>query len=520
MSVLNYGAVRMQIQKTEHIGFIPRYTEDGVDYLYTELDLAVTAVINPFALATRGPGQIAAIGAVPPFQEDAPAQANGDSVGATIRNIRAMLLTPRQTLTFSINNDQVVTIAGPDSKQGPLPQSDTAIRWIMGTHTALVYFHIKAWAPDLLPAIQGLPTPARRIVLANRYRVASATDENWYSRRHIQGQMIIDPSQLIPLAADGVLTPDNFRQAAFLSIPTGFKREDIQVVVSSDNTTLDYSYVDQEQPLALGLRSLATKIEGGTTVGLVSPLNGLTGPTAAAVAAPTAAANLANKAIESDAGKGFFHGLFGDRFGSLFRGGAAMATNPNTVATVVGSAVNGLPKITGSGIVRIWGQRNANKADLATLGVNILLDRFNTGFFSAYFAPGDSARAGTVTVTQDLVERMVEVSMTFIPTFVAQVTPFVVSLANAAIAMNNLSTDIRVAGQQGQLSGIPSPTPLANAGPLLSGSILGLNPPPPFSSGTRGDWLGALVVALLGTPGEIPVNAPADPAINIDTPFL
>jgi hypothetical protein len=107
--------------KTEHMGFGPLMSEDSAAYLYTLLDLAVTAIVIPFALASKGPGLIKQPVGTPLLLEDAPTSVAGDSLGATLRNLRATLLTPSQTLTFSINDDQVVDITRPDSKNGPLP---------------------------------------------------------------------------------------------------------------------------------------------------------------------------------------------------------------------------------------------------------------------------------------------------------------------------------------------------------------------------------------------------------------
>lgn len=460
------------------------------------------------ALATQGAGQLS-VRAAGPKLEDAPAQANGDRLGVTLSNLRAMLLTPRLNLTFSINGDNVVNISGPDAKNGPLPQRDTYVRWIMGTNTALVYFHVKAWTVDLLPTINGTAT-APRVVLANRYRVTSTTDENWYSRRHIQGQMIVDVSELE--ATPLLLTPDQFRQAAFLQIPLGFKRENIQVTVSSDNTTLDYSYVDQETPLAMGLRSLATDIEGSAAVGVQSPLANITGLTAATMAAAAGggrllsgfwagAANIASQALPNS-------------LGSLVRAGAATfgASAPEFVTAGITSLMTGLPKITATGLVRVTGQRFANKADLAKLGVNILLDRFAGSFFNAYFTPGATPRIGTIAVSQDLKDRVVEVSMSFISTFTAQIVALGVSpMSTFAVDLMNMSSDIRT----GDLAIGQVPQNTLASDPLV-GSTFGVNVAPPNSGNTRGNWLGALVVALLGNPGFTPVNASADPIANVD----
>jgi hypothetical protein len=237
MSVLIYGsgdtAVRMQVQKTSHLGFGPTQTADGVDYLKTEIDFGVYAVVNTLALATVGPTVVAGSGGL--FFDDAPAGGAapgvaGDPLGLSLRNLRAMLMAPRQALLFTIGPDAVINIpAGGDAGNGPIPQRDTRVVWIAGTATAYIYFHVRCWIVEWVPLRElvgggAVGPPLPHVVLANRYRVTSTTDDDFYARRHIAGQMIVDPSQLALLSQNGVLTPDNFRQACFLQIPLGFKR--------------------------------------------------------------------------------------------------------------------------------------------------------------------------------------------------------------------------------------------------------------------------------------------------------
>lgn len=565
MSVLTYNGVRMEIQKTERLGFGARYTEDGVDYLYTEFDIAVTAVVNPFALASQGPGQQAQPPAGARFQEDAPSvNPMGDSLGVSLTNLRQMLLTPRKPLSFTINGDTVVSTLGADARQGPQPQADTYVRWIIGTRTALVYFHVKCWVVEFVPGSTGpVLTTSPHIVLANRYRVTSIVDEDYWTRRHVVGQMIIDPSKLQLYALQGVLTPDNFRAAAFLQIPTGFKRDDIQVTVSSDNTTLDYSYVDQETPLALGPRSLVTRMEGYTTGGVTSPLATLSG----ASAMGAAAVSHVNATIST----AFAGGLVGARIGSSIAGwkggivgGIAGAWGGGSIGTkfqgvdasanIAGVAFSGgqLPIITGVGVVRLWARRQATQQAMALFGINVLLDRFAGNNFNSYGAPSGTPRIGSIQVSYDVADRFVEVQISFIPTYQSMLNAIndmrgvALGLMNSSIAINSKQPDD--ASRNINYAGLPNPNGNTVYGPVWNTAQLtqnesGINAMPtsavwdqnlPIVGGgkiqgpdgafvgfdaTRGDWgqnseLGAMVVALLGTPGVGP-SLPTDPATNV-----
>lgn len=511
MSVLQYGPVRMQIQSTEHFRFGPVMSEDGVDYTVTELDFGVTAVVNQQSLATLGATQIA--GANQQFFDDAPAQANGDRLGISLQNLRAMLLTPRQALTFSIGGDNVVTIpAGGDARQGPIPQRDTRVEWISGIASARIYFHVKCWLVEWVPPSGGVLNTLPHVVLSNRFRVSSSMDGDFYTRRQVAGQMIIDPSKLALFAGlpggAGVLSPDNFRAAAFLQIPLGFRREDVQVTVSSDNTVLDYSYADQETPLALGLRSMATEIHATATAGIVDTLNSVGAVGAAAAAVAEGAAAVADPIGVFRTGLAALGGLISasgfPAIGAAIGGGDLGGTAARAVGIAAGE---GLPKIAGSGVARVKGQRNATKDQLVQLAINILIDRFTTqaNNFGAFFAPNNQPRIGKITIQQDVVERSIEVAIGFIPRLFSpqgQIANVGGNIAGNAIGLMNLNTQVNTQGAAG-------------TDPLLTGQLAQANPPPPNSNNTRGNWVGALVVSLLATPG-LPPALPLDPAVNVD----
>ncbi len=482
MSVMNYGPVRMQIQETHVFGFGPTLTEDGVDTTCTEVDLGVTAIVNMQALATSGRGAIAGNGAN--VFDDAPVPgAAGDPLGISLRNLRAMLLTPRQPLSFAIAGNPVVSTSGPDSRNGPQPQPDTCVQRIFGTATARVYFHVKTWLQDFLP-ISG---NAQRIVLANRFLVQTSLDQDYWTTRYVQGQLIVDPGQLWAMSdgVPGFSTPDSFRSACFLSIPLGFKRDNVQVAVSSDNRVLDYSYIDSETPLALGARSFATRIEGNCTAGSESPLGdmGLIAQGAAVAAGFAVDSAGGNTSI----GRGFFSGLT-----------SGFWTDPGGVAR--SAATLSYPRLKANGIVRIWGSRDASKYSLMILGINILSDRFRP--IQGAFFSGNLPFFNSLYVTQDLSERYVEVRGEFSPTLASTLWNLGNTPGANILGIMNLATDIQSGGAAG--------TDL-----VLSGSGAGFNPPPPNSDGTRGNYLGALLVSLLSSPGQVP-DLPVDPVLYSD----
>jgi hypothetical protein len=305
------------------------------------------------------------------------------------------------------------------------------------------------------------------------------------------------------------LTPDNFRKSAFLQIPLGFKRENVQVTVSSDNTTLDYSYIDQETPLALGLRSLATDIEAFATCGITDTLgqmSGITGALAGAAAfganaVPSSLRNAALRAAGGIFGNPTFGAAIGTTLDSLQDPGGPVARG---IALLTGE---GLPKIVGSGVARIKGRRDASKADLVQLAINIIIDRFTTAAndFGAFFNPNQQPRIGRITIMQDVKELMIEVNIAFIPKLLKQffITGNVGgNIAAQALTLMNLNTPVFTQG-------------VAGTDPVLSGQEFQANPPPPNSLGTRGGWIGALVLSLLATPGQPPL-LPLDLAVNVD----
>ncbi|HWG47706.1 MAG TPA: hypothetical protein VN688_33385 [Gemmataceae bacterium] len=480
MATLIYNGVRLNIVSTEYISFKQVPTEDGVDAIYTEFEIAVTAWFNPAATASAGPGKQAREGGFPANLTDAPNPGQpGDQLGDSLVNLRQMLSPNRRQLTYLVGGKVVVSsppgavlnpggenpavAAGVDARYGPIVKG-LKVTKIAGDKSARVYFHVVTWLQDFVPD----KSTATRIVLANRYTTSSSMDEDYWSVRHVQGQMQVDANQL---QFSGLLTPDAFRQAAFLPIPPGFKRDGVEVTVSSDNTTLDYSFVDTETKLALGLRSMATRIEGNCTAGSESPIANLR-----AVA----------KGARASANMGMAWGM------ALLDPLGLVGPGIKGLFDATGAAMDSiLPQLKANGIVRIWGQRDARKEDLMKLGVNILFDRFapmNGGVLGIGNKP---PRFVSLYCTQDLSERFIEVRAEFFAP-IGVVGWSLVNPPNQNIPkMMSLETNI-VGGAE------------AGTENTLKGDGTGNSPMPPGGGGTRGNWLGAMVAALLSQPGTLP----------------
>ncbi len=231
---LTYNGVELSIEHVVSYEQTPVYDPSGVDYLYTHHRISVRSVWNPAATTDIG----------------------SNAAATAIESLRATLMTPRGVLEFSVPgypNTAVGTqpiIISPqldpnddrypcDANNGPKPVGEPIIT-ICGNKTAIVEFTVETWVNDCA---------ASRPILSDRWEMSQDIDEDCYTTRTVTGTAIFRTDWLAsringPLPA----SPDDFRGWLAHPIPNNFKRTRISVRVSSDNTTLQYSYVDVEQP--------------------------------------------------------------------------------------------------------------------------------------------------------------------------------------------------------------------------------------------------------------------------------
>lgn len=455
MAELTYNGIKIQLMRTQQYASKAVYSQDGVDYLFTEHKIEVFGVLY--------------LQADPPF---APLKGPIGSRFATMDDLRSALLQPRKQLVYEIlspgaaggTKRRLVAPQDPkspcDCNNGPRPDY-CYITQIAGDKTALVSYGITCWTND-----------CSKVVLSNRWTVTGAVDQDRYTTRTMQGRLELRAD----LMRQKNLHPDLFREMLFLPIPLNFIRKDIQVTVTSDGRAAEYTVVDQEVPLNIpDAWRVVTRVEGNVTAGSEVPIKNV-----------------------NDLG-----GKVGDIVGnalSLDIGG--------TMKAAQGLLLGSIPVNKACGIVRVWGNRYAQRSQLAYVAKQIILDRFAPLGAGLNIAGLNVGRGIFLPVsaylTCDIAQRFVELRMELFPGVNALLTAFVQDMTAFESMLNLNDNEIRTL--QGFTAGDGKSAPGTN--PL---------PNPEVGSATRGSYLGALLVQALGGECQLPA-APPDSNQSIVNP--
>lgn len=208
------------------------YTDDGKDYLYTEVTISIGCPL------------------VPSLQSDT------HSVTYYKQNLQPILTQPRGNLTYTVNGENVISQIGADVKDGPKPQ-EVVFEEIKGVGIYLsftVITHI---------VVCDSPSQSPPNVLSNRWTMASDIDTNLLTTRTTSGRLIIKGGANLDI--------DDFRHFCVPPKPRGFDRK-MHFVVQSDGLAMDYTITDIEShsvvpyPIAKWDASYSEVIPNGNTV--------------------------------------------------------------------------------------------------------------------------------------------------------------------------------------------------------------------------------------------------------------
>lgn len=231
MSNITYNGIELSLVKTRLIGRDQVRSQDGSDVLYIKHTFDVDCVYNPYATS----------------YESGPNQQHGLSPAITDDAIRLALMAPRQQLTYSINDD--VVLSSPeqgstvDAFVGPMPISCN-VKEIVGTKTWIVSYRIETWINECATADEAADDP----VVSSRFQVDRSVDRQRLTTLTTSGISVfrMDALESANQCADHFLT--------FLvpSVPTGFQRQAIDVKVNSIGNTLFWVIQDREMMYYLG----------------------------------------------------------------------------------------------------------------------------------------------------------------------------------------------------------------------------------------------------------------------------
>lgn len=254
--MITYGQVFFELEHILEWRARPVYSEDGADYLYTHITLAVQFVINPRATFFDFPNE---------------------KMPVAIEALRQYLMIPRRSLTVTIgreNNAPKVVLQSPppladnnpnvlaacDARMGPQPLSFEHAE-IHGTKTAVAVWRVETWIRDS-------NSTADSPLISHRWEVSQGYDQEYLQTRTINGRAVFRADRLYRLAADGgslelAVSPDYFRTLLFHPLASATCRRDIrEVTVESNGLAVRYSLVDTEQIATIPTRERVTRIKG------------------------------------------------------------------------------------------------------------------------------------------------------------------------------------------------------------------------------------------------------------------
>jgi hypothetical protein len=252
VSQLIYANVDLSEVLTQSYAFDPVNDPTNTDYLWTRLSISVVSVVHSLWTATgKTPGGLVAGGnmGVP-----------GDRMGVSLAKLPQILSQHRQTLLFRVGDDLVVESPPrlPDGTQlpcdcdnGPIVKGVKVLR-VIGDTSAVVSFTVETYLNS-----------CDKFVLSNRWGVHTSVDDCGYTTRTVRGRAIIrsDFANLYDLTAD------DFRQFLFVPADAPLRRVSVDVDLSEDGNTLDYTVVDKEVSWGLGENSPAVRVEGMASAG-------------------------------------------------------------------------------------------------------------------------------------------------------------------------------------------------------------------------------------------------------------
>ncbi len=486
---------------------------DGPHYLHTKHRLRVQGVYNPQATAytengdgTASPGSGGNWGPTP---NAGPPQLPAQTDAA----IRFILAQPRKQLLFQIGEHMV--LASPlfntaangfytsDAANGPIPVVHS-VEENLGERTWLVDFEVET---DVLE----LPSDvAATTVLSHRWQASEQIPlPNYLSRRSVEGHVVLRGDVMRSLNR----IPDDFRRAIIHPCPVGYQREDIQVRADDGQTTLHYSFADQQLPINYGA-SVATaevsKIEAFQTSDVGRP-----GVDEVIIGMARGALNAA----------GTFSGVVGSANPFVTALGLGLTAAAVGAGVAIG-VYNLIPQKRHLLIVRVWGNRRAHRKVLEKVGFDIAYARL---LQSGGPDPRTTWRGGVhAQVVHDLMGKFVEVQLQYrqgidrigVPANAFNdIASVGTSVASTIAQFNNVANTIQ-AGLQ-QLGTFPwhSLTPAdADYIPPYLTDTASANPTLPLDGNTRGSVPLAVLAQVLHDAGTVPPAVTAPTNLNQRVP--
>jgi hypothetical protein len=467
MARIIYGPVELQQVRIQNVDTEAVRDPSGTDVLYMKVTLDVLFEWHPFATASTN--------GVPLGAQLLNNGAPGNAIGMSIRDLKNVLNTDRQLFKLSIGPDVVFQAPENDSFGNVLP-CDVGNGPITGKASVFNLSGEKSaqgrWKITFFVPLGG------NILLSNRWTVEATTSDTGFTTRVINGAAIVRADAVgRPGDEGGIVNVDDMRKWLLCEVPFGFRRDKVRVLVDEKGANARYTVTDIQVANPLGFDGGfcgAVKITGTATAGSKSVFKTRIGQ-----AAQVEKSVWGNISIFDSPGN------FIDHVVQYIRGESVLNVQ------------------TASAMVRVTGGQNAPKTLLAQLGTRICLERFPNG-------RPISAECTQGVGDQENQGRWVEIRMLFLNNWRSAVSS-TLNIYDFDSQMK-LSNELNPFDPPGQVIPVNRPFPggTATANPMYQSYNLQDGRRPGETSGSRGNWLGALLAAALQDVGSAPPVPPAN----------
>jgi hypothetical protein len=353
----------------ENKGWVSDSEYNGPDYLMTKHTLTVASVINPYATAytatpTQNPGA-AANSTTGPYWFPTPSP--GTSPMVTAFHLQQQLQVPRKLLWISMPacstvffpenaaNGDVPTQYNDfmnsfvvDPRNGPFPRR-VIVKEMIGAQTFTCDFTIEFYT------IRS-PKTTPNVVLSHRWTQEDSIDlPHYLTRRTTRGRVILRTDSAI----DNLVWVDDFRDAICMPIIPNCQRTHVDVAVSEDGSTAQYTLVDEEK--LMNLRRYVTAM-GVTDIQCTH---------SSEVSKPSG-----DEVLMRAAGAFTYGAGQGAAFGGSILPGTGLAGGLLFGAIQVGlTCLQMLPRCTHTIVCRVFGNQVSMRKQMESLGLGIAVER-------------------------------------------------------------------------------------------------------------------------------------------------
>lgn len=262
MSQVVYNGISLDIVRTNLFEMEAVYDSSGTDFIGIKFLLDVMFVLAPGATS----------------YDETPAAGAGVLAARTVKNIRQRLLTPRQTLVYTVGGHEVLRSPQPlmqtDAATGPKPIKCLIWR-VDGARAMQGRYVIETFLAECPGSISEL-TP----ILSHRWADQHVIDERFATTRIVAGEIIFR-RDVLDFENE---VADQYRTQLAHPVPDRFQRRRVEVAENPAGTVINYRLMDEQVDVALGENSPSVRIEA--VFGVATQAGGGNPPSTGCASAP------------------------------------------------------------------------------------------------------------------------------------------------------------------------------------------------------------------------------------------